>query len=180
MAKASKEYRKLPGRGATLTHYVRLYAGADHLLQVASTGFTESYKRFYYRDVQAITLRKTYVGKAANAFLGATVTVLSVPALFTSTPVTIVLASLAGFFAIGLGVNIALGATCVAHLRTAVQHEKMASLSRLRRARRVLERLKPLITAAQGELSSTHLEGIVGNEPKTPEEGLPPVIPVTS
>jgi hypothetical protein len=180
MAKAPKEYRKLPGRGATLTHYVRLYAGADHLLQVASTGFTESYKRFYYRDVQAITLRKTYVGKAANALLGATVTVLGVPALFTSTPVTIVLASLAGFFAIGLGANIALGATCICQIRTAVQQEKLASLSRLRRARRALERLKPLITAAQGELSSTHLEGIVGNEPKMPEEGLPPVIPATS
>ena len=180
MAKAPKEYRKLPGRGATLTHYVRLYAGADHLLQVASTGFTESYKRFYYRDIQAITLRKTYFGKATNAVLGATVAVFGVPALFTSAPVTIVLASLAGLFAIGLGANIALGATCVCHIRTAVQHEKMASLSRLRRARRVLARLRPLITAAQGELSPAPLEAIVGSEPKRPEEGLPPVIPATS
>jgi hypothetical protein len=179
MEKAPKEYRKLPGRGATLTHYVRLYTGVDHVLQVASTGFTEDYKRFYYRDIQAITVRKTYVGKAMNAFLGATVAVLGIPALFTSTPVTIVLASFAGAFSIGLGANIALGATCVCHVRTAVQHEKLASLSRLRRARRALERLKPLIAQAQGELSSAHFEGMVGPEAKKPDEGLPPVISAT-
>lgn len=173
MIKAPKQYRKLPGRGATFTHYVRLYIGSDHLLQVASSGFSETYKRFYFRDIQAITLRKTYVGKAINAVLGATVAVLAVPALFTSAPVTFVLASLAGFFAILLGANIALGATCICHLRTAVQHEKLRSLARLRRAHRVLERLKPRIAEAQGELPVEPLH-------HAPEEGLPPVISATA
>src|SRR5215204_2703484 len=115
MSGAPKQYQKLPGRGASFTHYVRLYLAADHLLQVSSTGFTERYKRFYFRDIQWITLRKTHVGKAANAVLGATVTVFAAPALFTSAPVTIVLAALAGIFAIGLGANIALGPTCLCH-----------------------------------------------------------------
>lgn len=172
MAKTPKDYRKLPGRGATLTHYVRLYMGPDHLLQVSSTGFTESYKRFYFRDIQAITVRKTYVGKATNAVLGATVAVFGVPALFTSAPVTIVLASLAALFAVALGVNIGLGPTCVCHLRTAVQHEKLPSLSRFKPARRVLEQLRPRITDAQGELPAEPLQ-------QTPEEGLPPVISAT-
>jgi len=171
MARAPQQYRKLPGRGATFTHHVRLYLAADHLLQVASTGFSESYKRFYFRDIQSVTLRKTYVGKAANAVLGATVAVFGAPAFFTTTPVMVVLASLAGFFAIGLGANIALGPTCVCQLQTAVQHERLRSLSRLRRAQRVLERLRPEIARAQGE-------AIGGQAPAspTPEEGLPPVI----
>jgi hypothetical protein len=152
MAKAPKQYRKLPGRGASVTHYIRLYLAADHLLQVSSTGFTESYKRFYFRDIQSVTLRKTYVGKAANAVLGATVAIFAVPALFTSMPVTVVLACLAGFFAIGLGANIALGPTCVCQLQTAVQHERLRSLSRLRRAQKVLERLRPEMVRAQGEM----------------------------
>jgi hypothetical protein len=37
-------------------------------------------------------------------------------------------------------------------LRTAVQIEQLASLSRLRRARKVLDRLRPLIAEAQGPL----------------------------
>jgi hypothetical protein len=171
MAKAPQQYRKLPGRGATFTHYVRLYVAVDHVLQVSSTGLTENYKRFYFRDIQSVTLRKTYVGKAANAILGATVAIFGVPALFTSMPVTFVLAGLAGFFAIGLGANIALGPTCVCQLSTAVQQERLHSLSRVRRARRVLEQMRPQITGAQGEISGT-----AAPASPTPEEGLPPVI----
>lgn len=171
-----KLYRKLPGRGATLTHYVRLYEGTDHVLQVGSTGFTENYKRYYFGDIQSITVRKTYVGKAANAFLGATVAVFAIPALFTSEPVTWVLASLAALVAIGLGANIALGPTCQCHIRTAVQQEKLPSLSRLRRARRVLDRLRPRITGAQGEIPPGLLQQDVPSQPRTPDEGLPPVI----
>jgi hypothetical protein len=168
MANAPKQYRKLPGRGATLTHHIRLYVGADHLLQVSSAGFSETYKRFYFRDIQAITLRKTYVGKAVNAVLGATVAVFAVPAFFTSPPVTVVLACFAAFFAIGLGANIAFGATCICHLRTAVQHEKLHSLSRLRRAQRVLEQLRLRIAEVQGALPAEPLHQTA--------EGLPPVI----
>jgi hypothetical protein len=171
MPRAPKPYRKLPGHGATFTHHVRLYLGADHLLQVSSSGFTESYKRFYFRDIRFITLRKTYVGKAANAVLGATVAVFGIPSLFTSAPVTIVLVSLAGLFGIGLAANLAQGPTCICHIGTAVQHERLRSLSRLRRGRRVLERLRPEIARAQGE--------VVAGQPtasQTPEEGLPPVI----
>jgi hypothetical protein len=49
--------------------------------------------------------------------------------------------------------NLLLGPTCVCHLKTAVQTEELPSLRRLRRARKVLARLRPLIVAAQGELT---------------------------
>src|SRR6266849_2193626 len=59
MAASKSIYRRLGGSGATLTHHARLYLGPDHVLQSASTGYSEIYKRFYFRDIQAIIIRKT-------------------------------------------------------------------------------------------------------------------------
>jgi len=56
-------------------------------------------------------------------------------------------------FALPLAINNALGPTTIGYLRTAVQTEELPSLSRLRRVRRVLARLRPLITQAQGQLA---------------------------
>ena len=36
-----------------------LWLGKDHLLCVDSSGYTETYKRFYFRDIQAVTLVAT-------------------------------------------------------------------------------------------------------------------------
>jgi hypothetical protein len=48
--------------------------------------------------------------------------------------------------------NNILGTTCTVFLRTAVQVEEIACLSRVRRASNVLDRIRPFIAAAQGEL----------------------------
>ena len=53
-------------------------------------------------------------------------------------------------FAIPFVVNNVRGATCACQLRTAVQIEDLPSLSRLRRTRKVLAKIRPLIAAAQG------------------------------
>jgi hypothetical protein len=52
-----------------------------------------------------------------------------------------------------LAANTLMGPTCVCHLKTAVQTEELTPLRRLRRARKVLARVRPLIVAAQGELT---------------------------
>ena len=179
MAEAPIKYRKLRGRGATLTHYVKLYLGPDHLLQIFSTGFTETYKRFYFRDIQAITIRKTIAGKVINGVLGGIALIFVVLALLASGTGTIVLGSIAGLFAFILGVNVVLGPTCACHLRTAVQHEKLPSLRRLSGARRTLGRLQPHILAVQGGISDEEIRARLGGEPEPPQEGLPPVISAT-
>src|SRR5258705_1653832 len=129
MQKPAKQYRRLRGRGATLTHYVKLYLGADHLLQVFSTGFTETYKRFYFRDIQGITIRKTIAGKIVNAVLGTIVFAFAAWALSTSDTAALIVGSIAAFLACLLGINMAWGPTCTCYLRTAVQNEKLPSLS---------------------------------------------------
>jgi hypothetical protein len=179
MPKTPKQYRKLRGRGATLTHYVKLYLGADHLLQVFSTGFTETYKRFYFRDIQAITIRKTIVGKIVNAVLGAILIAFAAFALSTSDTAALVLGSIAACFAGLLGINLAWGPTCTCYLRTAVQNEKLPSLSRLRRARRVLSHLQPQILAFQGGISDEEIRSRLGGGVPSSEGGLPPVISAT-
>jgi len=179
MADAPIKYRKLRGRGATLTHYVKLYLGPDHLLQVFSTGFTETYKRFYFRDIQAITIRKTIAGKVVNAVLGGITCMLVAFALSVSGTGAIVFGSVAGMFALLLGFNLALGPTCACHLRTAVQHEKLPSLRRLRGARRALGRLQPHILAVQGGISDEEIRARLGGQSQPPQEGLPPVISAT-
>jgi hypothetical protein len=179
MSKTPKQYRKLRGRGATLTHYVKLYMGADHLLQVFSTGFTESYKRFYFGDIQAITIRKTMVGKIVNAVLGTIVAAFAAFALSTSDTVALVLGSIAACFAFVLGINVAWGPTCTCYLRTAVQNEKLPSLSRLRRARRVLSHLQPQILAFQGGISDQEVQSRLGGAAPSSPGSLPPVISAT-
>ncbi|MCI0746927.1 MAG: hypothetical protein L0Y58_16110, partial [Verrucomicrobia subdivision 3 bacterium] len=111
MARAPKIYRKLPGHGATLSHRVRLYLGPDHLLQVSSTGFTETYRRFYFRDMQSITIRTTIAGRVVNAIFGGFVAIFATLALVASGVGTVVLGCFAVLFAIVLGANVALGPT---------------------------------------------------------------------
>src|SRR5213082_404842 len=36
-----------------------LWLGKDHLLCIDTSGYTENYKRFYFRDIQALLIRKT-------------------------------------------------------------------------------------------------------------------------
>jgi len=56
-------------------------------------------------------------------------------------------------FAIPMSINTLLGPACACNIRTAVQQEELPSLNRLRRARRVFDRIRPGIIAAQGQLA---------------------------
>ena len=49
-------YRRLTRSRAGVGSYSSLWLGADHVMQLSSTGYTESYRRFYFRDIQAIFL----------------------------------------------------------------------------------------------------------------------------
>ena len=164
MPKTKSIYRRLPGRGATPTSYARLYLGPDHLLQVASNGYSETYKRFYFRDIQAIIFRKTKWGLFWSCVLGGLALPGAIVAIWfisplgpTSDPNRVMLSiawlGVATLFGLPLLVNIFAGPTCVCHVQTAVQTEKIPSLNRLKRARKILTQLKPLIGTVQGTLA---------------------------
>ncbi len=134
-----------------------LWRGGDHLLCIDSSGYTESYKRFYYRDIQAITIVATKRRVVWNWIL-AIPTILCLALLFSALSfrnywedgIVIVYTVSALLFGVPLLINLVRGPTCTCYLRTAVQTEELPSLSRVRRARKALDRLRPLIAAAQG------------------------------
>jgi hypothetical protein len=136
-----------------------LWLGQDHLLVIDTSGYNETYKRFYFRDIQALTLSLTQRRLVWNWILGvSTAGCLSIWGFFFAanpnpglTVVGIAFGTIL-VFALPLLLNNLLGPTCACHLRTAVQTERLCSLNRLRHARKLIERLRPLITAAQGTL----------------------------
>lgn len=132
-----------------------LWLGPDHVLCVETNGYTENYKRFYFRDIQAISIRETGRRYVWNAIL-----VLPVVGCVVGLSMNLVSANnlaaiiVWGIFAILLTVSFAinnlLGSTCACQLRTAVQVENLPSLCRARQTRKVLAKIRPFITAAQG------------------------------
>lgn len=183
MAHEPTQYQRLPGRGAGLVSFHRLYLGPDHLLLVTSTGYSETYRRFYFRDIQAIVLQKTAAWAVWNGVLGslsALCALLVTVYLIGRAPemmVPLVLGLvLAPFSVVPLVWNLLLGPTCVCLLGTAVQTTKMPTLGRLRTARRVVARIKPLIEAVQGPLPPDALRELEARKPAPPAVAAPPVI----
>ena len=153
MARAAKIYRRLPGKHAGLFNHGRLWLGSDHLLMVRATGYSEEYNRFFFRDIQAIIARKTEQREIANIVFALVAIVMGVLAVTTQNGWRVFWTTLAGSFLFLLLVNWLLGPTCACHIRTAVQTTELPTLKRWRRARKVLERLRPLIREAQGTLA---------------------------
>src|SRR5258706_15869107 len=113
MAEAEKTYVRLPGIGRGMIGIARLWLGHDHLLAVHSTGYSEDYKRFYFRDIQAIITRKTELGKIVNAGLVCLSIVFLAPALATNGALQLFLGIGAAIFMLALLVNWRRGPTCV-------------------------------------------------------------------
>jgi hypothetical protein len=176
MVTANKPYQRLPGTGYRYVvplwamflmffvigifvllfrgRRVQLWQGEEHLLLVEWDGTREYYKRFGYGDIQAFIVRKTSEGMILNVVLLAVIILISFWGISISDTIgRAVLLSIAGIFALVLLANFLSGPTCKCWVQTAVQVEDLTSLSRLPRARKVLTRLRPLITHVQGELS---------------------------
>jgi hypothetical protein len=167
MSPSPTQYQRLPGSGyksggsffAMARTRCRLWLAADHLLQVETEfGMVESYKRFYFRDLQACLIRPTRDLLYGGIVFGSLISLLLLWAWGVGPGagrVTLVV------FAVGLAV-IAIwqqlfGRNCVCHFKTAVQTEEIPSLKRLRRVQKILGRIRPLIAQAQGEISAEQL-----------------------
>jgi hypothetical protein len=168
MSATPVKYRALPGRAKKLfgffeyTRY-RLWLSDDHLLNVQMKVYSESCRRYFLRDIQAITITRTQSGRTLNIVLGILAAVFLLLGLIlnigSTEPVSFLWTGpLVAIFLISLAINTAFGPTCKTRLYTAVQAEDLVSLSRLRTARKVAAMLKPYIEAAQGRLTPEALE----------------------
>jgi hypothetical protein len=157
MSHDERPYQRLPGKYKKFYSVRTLWQGADHLLSVDATLSAEYYKRFYYKDIQAVLVRRTDTGRLWNVLFGLFALVpglLAALAVANDKPAGAGVGTIiAVLFLILLVLNIVRGPTCETLLQTAVQVEKLPSLGRLKAAKRALDRIRPRIEAAQGPLA---------------------------
>lgn len=154
--KKNKPYKRLPGRRRSLGGQSTLWIGDDHLLAVDQGYFEERYWRFHFNDIQALVVRPTIRWHVTTLILLVLTLVLLAPgwmlwrendaaaALMALTPALLCL--------IALVVNLARGKSCRCYLQMKVGVHELSAIRRLRQARKVLSRFRPLVDAAQKDL----------------------------
>lgn len=133
-----------------------LWQTDDHLLLVENNGITESYRRFYFKDIQALIIQKTNFSRNFNY--------IALSILFTAAIIYLsrvlgdgflssVVMSIFFISLISLFLNYFMGVTCTCRIITPVQDEYIPSLKRLRNAVKVKKVIDNACTALQGTLS---------------------------
>jgi hypothetical protein len=152
MAVREKKYRRLSGGRFGLFSTHSLWQGHDHLLRAESGMMIERYWRFYFTDIQAVLLHRTWT----HYYWSLLWTILSLAwgtcLLIEPFPRSLAL----GFgllFLLLLAANLILGPSCRVHLQTAVQVQRLPGLVRVRKARRVMDRIREAAERVQGPLA---------------------------
>jgi hypothetical protein len=160
VADTQQKYRKLPGRRRGFIFSASLWTGADHLLSVKSGRFQEQYKRFYFRDIQAIVVTKVPRFAISPRMLAAAL--LWIGFLLLSAR----LAPVAGWLWLLLAVftvawiYISAEQSCTCRLYTAVSREDLPSIYRLWTARKALAELERRIAQVQGVFTEDWAEAV--------------------
>ncbi len=151
------QYRRMPGRSGL---FVRdsLWMSAGHLLSVRRNPFSESYRRFYFTDIQAIVitdLRDLWApyGYAAAAFLIVTAATL----VYTRHPVWGGLCTIVALAAFIVSRH---SADCACYLQTSVSSELLPSLRKRVDAGKAVALLKAEIEKVQGSVSGEVFEAV--------------------
>jgi len=158
----ASSYRKLPGRGRksgflhSIGRSCSLWHTDDHLLLVESNGITETYRRFYFKDIQAVVIQRTNFSRNFNYTAGL-ILVASVIIYFSNAARHGFLDSALLFILIisliSLALNYFMGASCICRIITTVHDEEIPSLKRLGNAMRAKNVIDNACAALQGTLS---------------------------
>jgi len=152
MEQISQTYQKLPGARRTPFRKATLWLASDHILSIDSHRFTEEYKRYYFKDIQAIVVRQTTGSTAMSKAIDLVVTIiLVVLALAAWRLESRGAAIVGGLILIQFIIIKSLGPRCVCQLITAVSSDKLPSLNRLPTAGKALQIIGPLVQQAQAE-----------------------------
>ena len=148
-------YKRLPGRLMGFIRKASLWEGADHVLLITGTRFSEDYKRFAYRDIQALIVQKRVRSGSIGIWVAAPFACVLAISIAISLPAYKAIPwSIAGvLIALLLYRSIAsLYFSCACYLQTAVSRQELPCLFRIWNARKALARLRANIEAAQGAL----------------------------
>ncbi len=150
-------YSRLPGVRRGLIRKAALWEGSDHILSVTGTRFSEQYRRFYYRDIQALVVQR----RARSGSIGAWLLVIVLGALFALVGhfaaaatawlrISSWIASSLLFLYLVSRLIISLKYSCRCYVQTAVTWEELPSLYRIWNTRKTLERMRGRIMESQG------------------------------
>jgi hypothetical protein len=146
-------YVQLPGTYRGFFRKASLWEGADHILSVSGTRFNEEYRRFYYRDIQALIIEE----RANAGSLGWWIILVGL--LFVSILATVEKDppySWIGLLVLSVLLIIRLDITflrsCRCSIQTAVSRERLPSLIRRAPAKAAIARLQGRIASVQGDL----------------------------
>lgn len=125
-----------------------VYAGSDHVIMVGRKGATEQYRRYYYRDIQAVIIVRTR-DHIIQGLVGIALLIMFL------LPVTF------GYPAVGIPLAIAGAAliaiefarpSCECFIQTQTFSQRLWTIKRVSHARKFIADLEPLVTAAQADL----------------------------
>ena len=165
------KYRRVPGlRWSGGRSVLRL--ADDHLLLCDyRTGFVERYKRFYFRDIQAIIIRKTMYQIAIIAIWGLFAFGFLSIGIATQWNLFLYIAeAICGLLILG---QLMLGPTCRTDIRTAVQTDRIPALKRVRKTERIMRNLFPLIEGAQGKRGTLPADAAPVSQSAAPSSVVP-------
>lgn len=152
------DYRQLPGKRRGFFYVSSVWAGPDHLLLVRGSRFREQYKRFYYRDVQAIAVARAprfHISTRSGliAYIVLLACFISIvrgyngPVGYALTGLGLVTLGLAGVW-----VYVSAAQSCRCRIYTAVSADELPSVYRIWTARKFLTAVEPLIAQTQGTI----------------------------
>jgi hypothetical protein len=153
MTPAQATYRRLPGARRRLLRKATLWLSSDHILAVDSRRFTEEYKRYYFKDIQAIivTQMSTATSRTIDLAFLIVLAVLVLIAWRLESRGTFVVT---GLVLLGYLIHKLLGPMCSCHLITAVSSDKLPSLTRVRSAAKALRMIQPLVEQSQRDYAT--------------------------
>lgn len=145
-------YRKLPGHRRGFIRGSSVWLGQDHLLAVNSMRFREEYKRYYFRDIQAIVIaesprfhistRSALIGYVWLVAFAATFQLNYGPSVMAGIGIALVLA----------WIYISVACSCTCRIHTAVSHDQLRSVYRIWTVGKFLRAIEAEISKVQGSL----------------------------
>jgi hypothetical protein len=149
------QYSRLPGRsGFFISH--SLWLTADHVLSVRQNPFSESYRRYYFADIQAIVLTDLPNLVAPYGYTVAVLLLVTTAALFyTRHPAWGIFCALVSLLTLLVSWR---SADCACYVQTSVSSEVLPSLRQKVNAGKTMALLKTEIEKTQGAVSAEVLQ----------------------
>jgi len=170
------QYKKLPGQRRGFLRGASVWLGPDHLLLVRSLRFREEYKRYYFRDIQAIVMAQE--PRFHISTRAAVLAVLCLPAFLTArTGILFSAWKAAAVLLVLVWVLISALRSCRCRIFTGVSADDLPSLYRTWTAHRFLRLVRPLIEQAQGAHVTAPAETVASPVVGPREWSLPEPIP---